>query len=175
MQDKIQYSKLNNRFNPWSLLFGVPEYLSLNVETKMLIVIFSDSRLQVSIFTFLEHQFYIVNAARIPLGLPHDPTFAGGRSSLPLTWVNALYTLWKKRCRYRLPAQGKLSVWIPGEWGPSSPVLLFLHKERLWSNIAMQTQITMSNIWKWTYSDILLIKYALVKRHLDQLRWIPLR
>lgn len=110
------------------------------------------------------HPFYIVNAARIPLGFPHDPTFTGGQSSLPLTWVNALYTLWKKRGRNSLPAQGKTSYSGPLRRGPSSPVLPYPDNERIWNNIAMQIQITISNIWKWTYSDILLIKHVLVKR-----------
>lgn len=163
MQDSRQYSKLNQRFNPWSLSCGVPEHLSQNVETEILIVVFSDWFLQVSLFTFLDHQFYIVKAARIPLGFLHDPAFSGGQSSSSYLSKHFMHSV-KEEVQKETSSSGKTTYLGPPRRGSSFPVPLYLGKERLWSNIAMQIQNTTSSVWKWTYPDTLLIKHALVKR-----------
>lgn len=89
----------------------------------------------------------------------------------------------KEEVQTQTPSSEKTTYSGPLRRGPSSPVPLYLDKEKLWRNIAMQIQVTMPDIWKWTYLDILLIRHALVKRQnicrvyfiWIKLRLIPLR
>jgi len=66
----------------------------------------------------------------------------------------------KEEVQKQSPSSGKTTY-----WGAPSPVLL-------WSDTAMQIQITMSNTGKWTYSNMLLIKHALVKRQKKSAEYI---
>lgn len=157
MQDSRQHSKLNQRFNPWSLSCGVPEHLSQNVETEILIVIFSDRCLQVSLSAFLDHQFYIVKAARILLGFLHDSAFAGGQSSSSYLSKRSV----KEQVQKQTSSSGKIMYLGPLRRGSSFPVPLYLGLREI---VEQYCNANPEHHVHWIHSDTLLIKHTLVKR-----------